>query len=58
MEAIGACPGAYISGTDGAEYYRKLASWNIVASAIRVLVNTKFVQLECTRVLRAYLCQF
>ena len=35
------------SGTDGAEYSRKMVSGRRVAGAIRSLVNTRSLQLEC-----------
>ena len=39
------------SGTDGAECSRKVASGRRVAGAIRSLVNAKYLQIECARVL-------
>ena len=39
------------SGTDGAECSRKVMSGRRVAGAIRSLVNTKDLQLDCARVL-------
>ena len=39
------------SGTDEAEFRRKVVSWRRVAGAIRSLVNARNLQLECTRVL-------
>ena len=39
------------SGTDGAKCNRKMASGRRVAGAIRSLVNTRNLQLECARVL-------
>ena len=39
------------SGTDEAEYNRKVASGRRVAGALRPLVNTKSLQLEYVRVL-------
>ena len=38
------------SGTDGAEWNRKVASGRRVAGVIRSLVNARDLQLECTRV--------
>ena len=38
-------------GTNGAECSRKVASERIVAGAIRSLVNTRDLKLECARVL-------
>ena len=43
------------SGTDGAECSRKVASGRRVARAIRSLVNTRDLQLECARVLHGTL---
>ena len=40
------------SGTDEAEYSRKVVSGRRVAGAIRFLVNAKSLQLECARVLQ------
>ena len=39
------------SGTDGAECSRKLASGRRVAGALMFLVNVRYLQLECGRVL-------
>ena len=39
------------SGTDGAEYSRKVASGRRVAGAIRSLVNARDLHVECARVL-------
>ena len=39
------------SGTDAAEFSRKVASGRRVLGAIRSLVNTRDLQLECARVL-------
>ena len=39
------------SGTDRAEYSRKLLSGRRAAGAIRSLVNARDLQLECARVL-------
>ena len=39
------------SGTDEAEYSRKVANGRRVAGAIRSLVNARSLQLECARVL-------
>ena len=39
------------SGTDGAECSRKEASGRRVAGAINPLVNARYLQRECTRVL-------
>ena len=39
------------SGTDEAEYSRKVACGRKVAGTIRYLVNARGLQLECTRVL-------
>ena len=39
------------SGTDEAEYSRKVASGRRVAGALRSLVNARSLQLDCARVL-------
>ena len=39
------------SGTDKAEYHRKVVSGRMVASAIKSLVNARSLQLDCARVL-------
>ena len=39
------------SGTDGAEFSRKVASGRRVASAIRSLINARNLQLECASLL-------
>ena len=39
------------SGTDGAECSRKVVSGRRFAGAIRSLINTRNLQLECARVL-------
>ena len=47
------------SGTDEAEYYRKVVSGSRVAGAIKSLVNDRGLQLECARVLHdSLLCPF
>ena len=40
-----------LSGADGAEYSRKVASGRRVKGVIRSVVNTRYLQLECARVL-------
>ena len=39
------------SGTDGAECSRKVVSGRRVAGTIRSMVNARYLQLECARVL-------
>ena len=47
------------SGTDGAECSRKLGSGRRVAGAVKSLVNTRDLQLECATVLhQTFLCLF
>ena len=43
------------SGTDGAEYHRKVASGKRVAGAIRSLINVTSSHLECIRVFKGTL---
>ena len=40
------------SGTDEAEYSRKMVSWRRVAGAIRSLVNARNLQFECATILQ------